>query len=75
MERGLENQARATDPVWSPTLFSVQKIVVSKNEPVLYYLDGEYAPSRGFVREELMHVIPEKIQYPPQRILSENRHN
>ena len=40
-----------------------------------YYLDGEYAPSRGFVKEKLMHVDSDKIQYPPQRILSENRPN
>jgi len=44
---GMENQKRATDPIWSPTLFTIRKIIVSKNEPVLYYLDGEYAPSRG----------------------------
>ena len=41
---------------------------ISEKEPVLYCLDGEYAPSRGFVGEELMHVDPDKIQYPPQRI-------
>ena len=78
-EGGIENQKRTTDP----TLFTIRKIVVSKNEPILYYLDGEYAPSRGFVREELMHVDLEKIQYPPQRMLSasqgalrlENQHN
>ena len=51
------------------------KNVVFENEPVLYYLDGEYAPSRGFVCEELMYVDPEKIQYPPQRILLENQHS
>ena len=32
-------------------------------------------PSHGFVRKELMHVDPDKIQYPPQRILSENQPN
>ena len=62
---------RATDPTWSPTLFTIRKIVVSENEPVL---DGEYAPSREFVRKELMHVNPEKIQCPPQRLLLENQH-
>jgi len=65
----MENQKRATDPIWSPTLFTIRKIIVSKNEPVLYYLDGEYAPITWIVREELMHVNPEKIQYQPQRIL------
>src|SRR6266496_3003990 len=37
-EGGMENQKRATDPIWSPSLHKVRKIIVSKNEPVLYYL-------------------------------------
>ncbi len=67
-EGGMENQKRITDPIWSPSLHKVRKIVVSKNEPVLYYLDdGEYTPKRGFVREELMLISdPEKVGYPPQ---------
>src|SRR6185295_9227787 len=66
---------RATVPTFSPSLHKIRKIVVTKNEPVLYYLgddDGEYAPSRGFVREELMHVNIDTLQYPPQSILEEN---
>jgi len=49
--------------------------VITKNEPVLYYLgndDDEYPPKRGFVFEELMRVDLEKLQYPPQSILEEN---
>ncbi|CAJ0650372.1 15210_t:CDS:2, partial [Entrophospora sp. SA101] len=68
-EGGMENQKRATDPTFSPSLHKIRKIVVTKNEPVLYYLgddDDEYAPKRGFVREELMHIDLEKLQYPPQ---------
>ncbi|CAG8593716.1 17431_t:CDS:2 [Gigaspora rosea] len=43
---GLE-QRKATDPIYSPTLFKIGKIVVTKNEPVLYYLssDDEYSPT------------------------------
>src|SRR5438128_617352 len=66
----MEIQKRATDPTWTPILFTIRKIVVSETEPVLYHLDGEHAPSREFVREELMHVDPDKIQYPSLRILS-----
>jgi len=47
-----------------------------KNEPILYYLEGnEFTPKRGFVREELMQVFSEKIEYPPQSILEENAHS
>jgi len=71
-EGGMENQRRATDPVWSPSVHPIRKIIVTKKEPVLYYLDGEFAPTRGFVREELFQVDLDKLQYPPQGILSEN---
>ena len=59
----MENQKRATDPVWSPSLHKIRKIVVTKNEPVLYHLgsDDEYAPKRGFVLEELMPIDLEKL--------------
>jgi hypothetical protein len=74
-EGGMENQKRATDSTFSPSIHKIRKIVITKNEPVLYYLgsdDDEYPPKRGFVREELMHVDLEKLQYPPQSILEEN---
>src|SRR5205085_8292359 len=74
-EGGMENHKRASDPVFSPSIHKIRKIVITKNEPVLYYLgsdDDEYAPKRGFVREELMLIDLEKLQYPPQSILEEN---
>src|ERR1044072_4135885 len=48
-EGGMENQKRATDPIWSPSIHKIRKVVVIKNEPVLYYIDGKFAPSCGFV--------------------------
>ena len=53
---------RATDPIWSLKVYQVVKNMTKPNEPVLYYLsDG---PKHGFVREELLVVLP-NTQLPP----------
>ncbi|PKK74626.1 hypothetical protein RhiirC2_820458 [Rhizophagus irregularis] len=56
---------RITDPIWSPSLHKIQRIVVGKNPLmlILYYLD-ESGPQRPFVREQLMH-IKEEPMLPP----------
>jgi hypothetical protein len=69
-EGGMENQKRATVPIWSPSIHKIRKVIAIKNEPVLYYLDGEFAPFHGFVREELMLIAdPERVGHSPQSIL------
>ena len=57
---------RATDPVWSLKVFTLEKTVDKPGEPVLYYLyDG---PKRGFVREELL-IVPPNTQLPPAQAM------
>ena len=57
---------RATDPIWSTKVFELKKTVISKDQPVLYYLDD--GPKRGFVREELQ-IIPEDTELPLKFVL------
>ena len=53
---------RATDPIWSIEVYNITRVVISSNQPVLYYLlDG---PKRSFVREELQ-VVPSDTELPP----------
>src|SRR5438128_4888274 len=68
----METTHHMTDPVWSPSLYKISKIIVSKNEPVLYYLNGEYSPSQAFVCEELMLINLSELQYSSQSILEDN---
>ena len=64
-EEGGETR-RATDPIWSWKAYYIDRSVVEKDQPILYYLaDG---PKRSFVREELQ-VIPENTQDPPKWVL------
>ena len=56
---------RATDPIWSLKVYSIERSFTKPNQPVLYYLfDG---PKRGFVREELL-VVPPNTQLPPEQL-------
>ena len=65
-EEGGETR-RATDPIWSWKSYYIDRSVVEKDQPILYYLaDG---PKRSFVREELQ-VIPENTQDPPKWVVS-----
>ena len=56
---------RATDPIWSLIVYSIERSFTKPNQPVLYYLhDG---PKRGFVCEELL-VVPPNTQLPPEQL-------
>ena len=46
---------RATDPIWSLKVYTLERVVTKPDEPVIYYLADR--PKRGFVREELL-VVP-----------------
>ena len=53
---------RATDPIWSLEIYNITRVVISADQPVLYYLlDG---PKRSFVREELQ-VVSSDTELPP----------
>ena len=58
---------RTTDPVWSLEVYRLGCSMTKPNEPVLYYLQGDDAPQRGFVREELL-AVPSDAQLPPDGV-------
>jgi len=60
---------RATDAIWSLKVYRLGRSATKPGEPVLYYLQGDDAPRRGFVREELL-VVPSETQLPPDGVLS-----
>ena len=62
---------RAGDLIWSPQIYHIKKLLVQKNQPVLYWLiDNENnSPERSFVCEELL-VIPHDSELPPQWVLT-----
>ena len=52
------------EPVCSLDVYRLGRSVTKPDEPVLYYLQGDDAPQRGFVREELL-AVPSDTQLPP----------
>ena len=66
-----DNKQRATDKNWSPQVYHIKKLLVQKNQPVLYWLiDNEgNSPERSFVHEELL-VISYDTELPPQWVLT-----
>ena len=59
---------RATDPVWSLEVYRLGRSVTKPDEPVLYYLQDDDAPQRGFVRVELLAVLSD-TQLPSDEVL------
>ena len=57
---------RATHPIWSLKVYTLEKVVDKTDEPVVYYLND--SPKRGFVREELL-VVPPNTQLPPAQVM------
>ena len=58
-------QRRATGSIWSVKVLNIEKSLVNKGEPILYYLkDGLKC---GFVREEL-EIVPPRNELPPRGI-------
>ena len=53
---------RATDPIWSWKVYSIERSFTKPDQPVLYYLLDD--PKRSFVREELL-VVPPNTTLPP----------
>lgn len=75
-EEGGERR-RATDFIWSLDVLYIDRIVVQKDEPVLYYLTTRsesvdnndiQPPKRSFVREELQ-VVPANTEIPLDFVL------
>ena len=62
LEGGVLGVKRATDPIWSLKVYTLERAISKPNEPVLYSMrDG---PKRGFVRKELL-VVPPGTALPP----------
>jgi transposase InsO family protein len=59
---------RATDPNWSLSTHTIDRVLEHNDQPILYYLDPT-GPQRSFVREELL-VVPASSELPPKGILT-----
>ena len=60
---------RVTDCNWSPQTYHIKKVLIQKNQPVLYWLtdNNNNGSKRSFVHKELM--VIKNVKYLPQRIL------
>ena len=58
---------RATDPNWFLETYTIDSVVKTPGDPILYYL-SEGAPKRSFVKQELM-IVPEGTMLPPDQVL------
>nr|CAG8608693.1 15739_t:CDS:1 [Entrophospora candida] len=60
---------RITDMNWSPKVYNIKKVLIQKNQPILYWLMDENGdgPERSFAREQLM--VVKNIEYPPDWVL------
>jgi len=59
------DKRRATDPIWSKKIFTIESSSVISGQPVMYRLDG---PKKIFIREELLEV-PLDTMLPPAYLL------
>ena len=58
---------RATDMIWSWDTHYLDRVIEFSGQRVLYYLRGDKAPKRAFVREQLF-AIPKNTELPPDHV-------
>ncbi|CAB4402108.1 unnamed protein product [Rhizophagus irregularis] len=57
---------RATDPIWSTKIFTIESSTVIDGQPVMYQLTN--GPKKYFIREQLL-IIPLNTMLPPASLL------
>ena len=57
---------RATDPIWSTKIFTIESSMVIDGQPVMYQLTN--GPKKYFIREQLL-IIPLNTMLPPASLL------